>query len=629
MAVVYRAYQPSLNRQVAIKVLPPQLAFDREFVERFIREAQAAAGLRHPGIVVIYDVSQQDGLYYIAMEYLEGQTLDQLIRRNGPLPPDRAARIIQQIAGALEYAHQKGFIHRDVKPANIFVGQNDQVTLTDFGIAKAAGETRLTRTGMLVGTPEYMSPEQAEGKPIDHRTDVYSLGVVLYELLTGRVPFRTDTPLSTLLQHAKNPPPSPRTLVPTLSREVERVVLKALSKDPNKRYQTSGALGEALVAATPPVDTIPVGSPLGAGLFALIKGIDRRVLWLAGGAGILLLVIILLIIVAFRSEPVAQITTTPTSTVSVTATSTPEALLPTPTDDSVSTAVAATLTAAAPSPAATGTHTATATRTPMLTTTSTQTPPLTTTPTQTSTSTPSRTVPPSRTPTGTATPTRTPTHTPTLTTTPTRAPTHTPTRTPTPTRTATPTRTPTKTLTPTPTSSAPASSLVLDDFEAYINDAALQSNYAVNSAWGKNDAQLIVGTPPDIRSGYQSAALYYEIKNAPPDDYVGFERSFPTQDWRGYNLLHIWVKGDRANRDLIIQFRESSGEVWRYRTNLSTFSTTDLRLPLNEGTFQRADWSNYDNGRLDLRAIEYYGFFLGEGGLGPGVIFVDDVELQR
>ena len=151
MAVVYRAYQPSLNRYVAIKVLPPQLAFDREFVQRFQREARAAAGLRHPNIVVIHDVGHQEGVYFIVMEFLEGLTLRELIEQAGRLPPRRVARIVEQVARALDDAHQQGFVHRDVKPPNIFVGKGDHVTLTDFGIAKAASETRhLTRTGTLM-----------------------------------------------------------------------------------------------------------------------------------------------------------------------------------------------------------------------------------------------------------------------------------------------------------------------------------------------------------------------------------------------------------------------------------------------------------------------------------------------
>jgi Tol biopolymer transport system component/predicted Ser/Thr protein kinase len=250
MAVVYRAYQQSLNRYVAIKVLPPQLAFDQEFVERFQREARAAAGLRHPNIVVIHDVGQEEGIYYIVMEYLEGRTLKQVIEQQGPLPPKRAGRIIEQVASALDYAHKRGFVHRDVKPANIFVGEGDRVTLTDFGIAKAGAETQhLTRTGMLMGTPEYMSPEQATGGMMDHRTDLYALGVVLYQMLVGRVPFRGTTPHAVLHAVIYEPPPPPRQINPNLPPAIEAVIMKAVAKRPEQRFQRGAEMVAALRAA--------------------------------------------------------------------------------------------------------------------------------------------------------------------------------------------------------------------------------------------------------------------------------------------------------------------------------------------------------------------------------------------
>jgi parallel beta-helix repeat protein len=253
MAVVYRAYQPSLNRYVAIKVLPPQLGIDQQFVERFQREARAAARLRHPNIVVVHDVGHQDGIYYIVMEYLEGRTLKQVVEQEGSLPLERVARIVEQVAAALDYAHQEGFVHRDVKPANIFVGKGDHVTLTDFGIAKAASETQqLTRTGMLVGTPEYMSPEQAQGAAVDRRTDLYALGIVLYHMLVGRVPYQGTTPHATLHAILYEPPPPPRKIKPNIPAAVEAVVLKAIAKQPNQRYQSGAELATALRAALSP-----------------------------------------------------------------------------------------------------------------------------------------------------------------------------------------------------------------------------------------------------------------------------------------------------------------------------------------------------------------------------------------
>ncbi|HHE73013.1 MAG TPA: serine/threonine protein kinase, partial [Chloroflexi bacterium] len=172
MAVVYKAHQPALERYVAIKVLPQQFTFDREFVERFLREARAVARLNHPNIVTIHDVGQAGGTYYIVMEYVEESSLANLLRRQGALPPQQAAQIVAQVASALDYAHQQGFVHRDVKPSNILLGAGGVAKLTDFGIVKAAEGTRLTQTGTLLGTPEYMSPEQAKGLGVDHRTDI-------------------------------------------------------------------------------------------------------------------------------------------------------------------------------------------------------------------------------------------------------------------------------------------------------------------------------------------------------------------------------------------------------------------------------------------------------------------------
>jgi serine/threonine-protein kinase len=251
MAVVYRAFQPSLNRYVAIKVLPPHLGFDQEFVKRFQREALASAKLRHPNIVVIHDVGHQQGIYFIVMELLEGHTLKQIVEEEGALPVDRADRIAEQVAAALDYAHQQGFVHRDVKPANIFVGKDDHTTLTDFGIAKAASEAQqLTRTGMLMGTPEYMSPEQAEGGEVDYRTDLYALGVVLYQMLVGQVPFQGTTPHAILHAVIYEPPPPLRQTRPNLSPAIESVVLKAIDKRPERRYQSGAELASSLGKAS-------------------------------------------------------------------------------------------------------------------------------------------------------------------------------------------------------------------------------------------------------------------------------------------------------------------------------------------------------------------------------------------
>jgi hypothetical protein len=256
MAVVYRAYQPSLNREVAIKVLPPQFTFDQQFIQRFVREAQAAASLRHPHIIVIHDVAEQDGLYYIVMELLTGRTLRQLVEEEGALPPARVARLVEQIASALDYAHRRGFVHRDVKPDNIFVDQGDRVTLTDFGIAKAASGTQLTRTGMLVGTPQYMSPEQARGDAVGPATDIYALGIVAYQMLSGQVPFRGTTPHAILYQQIHELPPPLRSVRSGLPPAVDSVLNAALAKEPRARYSSAGQFAQALAT------TVAGGAPV-------------------------------------------------------------------------------------------------------------------------------------------------------------------------------------------------------------------------------------------------------------------------------------------------------------------------------------------------------------------------------
>jgi serine/threonine protein kinase len=246
MATVYKAYQPSLGRYVALKVLPEYLAHDTEFVSRFKQEATAAAALRHPNILVIHDIGEADNLHYIATEFLEGQTLEQVLKQSGAQPLPRVVKIVQQLASALDTAHQHGLIHRDVKPSNVFIGPRDHVTLTDFGIVKAMSATRLTRTGMLVGTPEYMSPEQAEGQSLDWRSDLYSLGVVVYEMLTGQAPFSAPTPNAVLYAHVNKPPALLSQLNPAIPKPVEEIVLRALAKRPDDRFQSVAEFAAAL-----------------------------------------------------------------------------------------------------------------------------------------------------------------------------------------------------------------------------------------------------------------------------------------------------------------------------------------------------------------------------------------------
>jgi serine/threonine protein kinase len=267
MAIVYKAYQPSLRRYVALKVLPPQFTFDATFVQRFLQEARTAAGLNHPNIITIYDVGEANGTYYFAMQLIEGGSLQQLIRREGALSMARIVYMVQQLASALDYAHRKSLIHRDIKPANVMLGEQDHVTLMDFGIARAAEGSKLTQAGMVVGTPEYMSPEQAQGEEIDRRSDIYSLGVVVYEMFAGRVPFTGTTPHSVLHKHVYETPPPLRTITRGIPRDVEKVVAQALAKDPKKRYQSAGELAHALsracgVKVLTPAPLSPVLTPV-------------------------------------------------------------------------------------------------------------------------------------------------------------------------------------------------------------------------------------------------------------------------------------------------------------------------------------------------------------------------------
>ena len=307
MAVVYRAYQPSLNREVAIKVLPPQFTFDQQFVERFVREAQAAASLRHPHIVVIHDVAEQNGLYYIVMELLHGRTLRQLIEQEGALPPDRAARIVEQVASALDYAHQRGFVHRDVKPDNIFVDDEDRVTLTDFGIAKAAWGTQLTKTGMLIGTPEYMAPEQVQGEAVGPATDIYALGIVAYQMLTGRVPFEGTTPHAILYKQVHELPPPLGSVRSGLPPAVDSVLNAALAKEPRTRYASAGQFAQALTTTVDSGASVPTAmrptAPVPPPPVRPAQPRARRSVWLWGLVVVAVSVLALAAILLLGSRP--------------------------------------------------------------------------------------------------------------------------------------------------------------------------------------------------------------------------------------------------------------------------------------------------------------------------------------
>lgn len=259
MADVYKAYQPGMNRFVAVKVMHSHLSDSADFIERFKREAQNVGQLRHPHILNVIDFDAEDDLYYMVMEFIKGDTLKAYITEQGSLPPPEAVRITAQIADALDYAHQYGMIHRDIKPANIMFTDTTrrQAVLTDFGIARLLDASGLTMSGAAVGTPAYMSPEGGKGEKVDERSDIYSMGIVLYEMLTGIIPFNADTPYAIILKHIQEPLPDLRHYQQALPDPLERLIFKALAKNPNDRYQTAGELHQALLAIQGDVTASP------------------------------------------------------------------------------------------------------------------------------------------------------------------------------------------------------------------------------------------------------------------------------------------------------------------------------------------------------------------------------------
>ncbi|HEU6445607.1 MAG TPA: Stk1 family PASTA domain-containing Ser/Thr kinase, partial [Gaiellaceae bacterium] len=248
MANVYLAQDEELGRHVAIKILNDRHASDDSFVERFRREAKNAAGLSHPNIVSIYDRGEAEGTYYIAMEYLEGRSLKDRIVAEGPLPIDAAIDAARQILRALGFAHRGGVVHRDVKPHNVLLAQDSgerRYKVTDFGISRTSA-SQMTEAGSIVGTAQYLSPEQARGAPVDQRSDIYSVGIVLYELLTGKLPFTGETPLEIAMKHLSEIPKPPSSLRPEVTPDLDMVVLRALAKDPAERFESAEEMDEEL-----------------------------------------------------------------------------------------------------------------------------------------------------------------------------------------------------------------------------------------------------------------------------------------------------------------------------------------------------------------------------------------------
>ena len=373
MGTVYLAKNTKSNREVALKVLSAQMSQDPEFVARFQREAQATAALRHPHVVQVYDTGVVDNNRYIAMEYLSGGTLHdeikQLIIKNEMMPLARAIQITRQIASALDYAHKRGLVHRDIKPSNIMIAGDGRFVLTDFGIVMTQGGTKLTKNVETIGTPEYMSPEQIQGKIPDKRSDIYSLGIVLYEMLTGTAPFKAENTLAVLYKHVNEAPPPISGVRPELSNAIQALVNKAIAKDPEKRFQTSGEFIQAL-------DRAMLGKS--------VEAPSRRPLVIGGliaVMGLALVVAVAGIVVGRGSTPAAS----PKTTVTVLATA---ALASTPTLSEVSTAAAepsATLTSPEPTTttASEPTSQAPSVSTPTAEPTATQPPTPTTPPTRT------------------------------------------------------------------------------------------------------------------------------------------------------------------------------------------------------------------------------------------------------
>jgi serine/threonine-protein kinase len=344
MAEVYLARDLRLERPVALKVLAPALSSDPSFVARFRREAQAAAGLSHPNIVAVYDWGEALGSYFIAMEYAPGRTLAEVIEAEAPLSAERTALIGEQIAAALAAAHRNGLVHRDIKPSNVILGEDDAVKVTDFGIAHVVEEagTRLTATGTVLGTPVYLSPEQAEGRAVDARSDVYSLGVLLYELATGATPFEGTTSAALAYQHAREPfePPSVRN--PSVPAALDAVITESLAKDPDARPASAEQVRRRLAALTGPshAPTATTTTKVAATRVLPATERDRRLWWALAAVGAALIAAVAVFLAFGRGSGAAQPTTRTSATTHHTTTAPPPTTTAPPTTTTAPTTTA-------------------------------------------------------------------------------------------------------------------------------------------------------------------------------------------------------------------------------------------------------------------------------------------------
>ena len=261
MGTVFCAADERLGRDVALKLLKEELSSDPRFIERFRREARAAAALSHPNVASVFDYGEDSGRYFIVMELVEGRDLARLIREDGPLDAERARSLAAQIARGLGHAHAGGLIHRDVKPHNVVVMEDDRVKVTDFGIARATGESTLTATGTILGTAQYVSPEQASGETPGPPSDVYSLGIVLFEMVTGAVPFTGDSPITVALRHVRDDVPAPSSIEPSVPPDIDEIVATATAKQPEQRYRDGNAFAAALAGEPVPPATAEMTAP--------------------------------------------------------------------------------------------------------------------------------------------------------------------------------------------------------------------------------------------------------------------------------------------------------------------------------------------------------------------------------